>query len=74
MILIRQFPVEARFERANSGLGIAFSTVKTTGETPVPQSCHGLVAPPRLLAADERDCGPISPRIAGGVAIDRAIH
>ena len=32
----------ARGERENSGLKAPFLTVKTTGETPVPQFCHGL--------------------------------
>jgi len=34
----------ARGERENSGLKTPFLTVKTTGETPVPQFCHGLLA------------------------------
>ena len=35
--------LSARGERENSGLKTPFLTVKTTGETPVPQFCHGLL-------------------------------
>ncbi|MBN2561596.1 MAG: hypothetical protein JXQ75_11760, partial [Phycisphaerae bacterium] len=31
-------------KRENSGSETPFLTVKTTGETPVPQFCHGLIA------------------------------
>jgi len=41
----------------NSGLGAAFSIVKTTGETPVPQLYHGLLERTGLTQAGSDDIG-----------------
>ncbi len=35
----------ARAQREHRGSETPFMTVKTTGETPVPQFCHGLLGP-----------------------------
>jgi len=46
----------ARGERENSGLKTPFLAVKTTGETPVPQFCHGLLSSDaRHLPVGNRD-------------------
>ncbi|MBN2560648.1 MAG: 50S ribosome-binding GTPase [Phycisphaerae bacterium] len=44
------FGKAARGRKENSGSETPFLTVKTTGETPVPQFCHGLIGPWSLPA------------------------